>query len=165
MSRAAEPSNPGPGGDSATRALQIVGERWTVLILREAFFGVRRYSKFAENLNIPRPTLSDRLGKLVRFGLLTRERYGGGPIRGDYEYRLTEAGRGLFPVVVAMMEWGDRFIDADADADRCAGTDRLPAPVWRHNTCGDLTHPHLVCDQCGQPIETQNTRLASSPES
>ena len=77
--------------DSANRALQLVGERWTMLILRETFFGVRRYGQFARNLSIPRPTLSSRLRKLVDSGLLDRVQYANGPDR--FEYRLTDAGR------------------------------------------------------------------------
>jgi DNA-binding HxlR family transcriptional regulator len=134
--------------DSATRALSLVGERWTMLILREAYFGVRRYAQFAQQLSIPRPTLSDRLAKLVGAGLLSRERYAGGPIRADYEYRLTQAGLDLFPVIVVLMEWGDRYL-----GDRSTS-------VWTHDTCGTPTHPMLTCDHCGQPVTGQNVHLA-----
>jgi DNA-binding HxlR family transcriptional regulator len=94
--------------DSAGRALSLVGERWTMLILREAFFGVRRYGQFARNLGIPRPTLSLRLRKLVDAGLLERVPYSTGTDR--YEYRLTQAGRDLFPAVIALMRWGDKYL-------------------------------------------------------
>src|SRR3982074_1523948 len=95
-------------GESVGRALALVGERWTLLILREAFFGVRRFGQLARNLNIPRPTLSARLRSLVDAGLLDRVLYSRGPDR--HEYRLTEAGRDLFPAVVALMRWGDAHL-------------------------------------------------------
>lgn len=133
--------------DSATRALNLVSERWTMLILREAFFGVRRYAQFAQVLGIPRPTLSDRLAKLVGAGLLSRERYAGGPIRADYEYRLTQAGRDLFPAIVVLMEWGEKHLGAG------------PAATWTHETCGRSSHPVLTCDHCGQPVSAHNMHL------
>src|ERR1700680_3699993 len=90
-------------GESVGRTLALVGERWTLLILREAFFGVRRFGALARNLNIPRPTLSARLRTLVDAGLLERVPYAHDPDR--YEYRLTDAGRDLFPALVALMRW------------------------------------------------------------
>src|SRR3954470_19289912 len=92
-------------GESVARTLEIVGERWTMLIMREAFFGVRRYGQLARNLGIPRPTLSSRLRTLVDAGLLERVPYASEPER--HEYRLTEAAIELFPPVVALMRWGD----------------------------------------------------------
>jgi DNA-binding HxlR family transcriptional regulator len=91
--------------ESVGRALALVGERWTLLILREAFFGVRRFGQLARNLGIPRPTLSSRLRTLVDAGLLERVLYASDPDR--HEYRLTDAGRDLFPAIVALMRWGD----------------------------------------------------------
>src|SRR4030081_35406 len=85
-------------GESVSRTLELVGERWTLLILREAFFGVRRYGQLARNLGIPRPTLSGRRRPLVDAGLLARVPYGAEPER--HEYRLTEAGIGLFASIV-----------------------------------------------------------------
>src|SRR5437870_7668247 len=91
-------------GESVGRTLGLVGERWTLLILREAFFGVRRYGQLARNLGIPRPTLSARLRTLVDAGLLERVPYATEPDR--HEYRLTRAGIDLFPSIVALMRWG-----------------------------------------------------------
>lgn len=135
--------------DAATRALNLVGERWTMRILRACFFGVRRYGQFAQELGIPRPTLSDRLSKLVDAGLLSRERYAGGPIRADYEYRLTRAGLDLFPVVVMLMGWGEKHLDAEPGVDA----------VWTHSTCGSPTHPVLTCDHCGEPVTAHDLHL------
>src|ERR1700760_2046163 len=88
-------------GGAVGRALELVGERWTLLILREAFFGVRRFGQLARNLSIPRPTLSSRLRALVEAGLLDRVPYSEEPVR--HEYRLTPAGRDLFGAIVALM--------------------------------------------------------------
>jgi DNA-binding HxlR family transcriptional regulator len=140
-----------PQSDSAGRALSLVGERWTMLILREAFFGVRRYAQFARNLGIPRPTLSLRLRKLVDAGLLDRVPYSTDPERN--EYRLTQAGRDLFPAVIALMRWGDTYL---------AGPDGPPI-VLRHETCGSPTRPHLVCDVCGEEIDTRNVTPERGP--
>ncbi|BBJ47167.1 hypothetical protein SSPO_098850 [Streptomyces antimycoticus] len=140
------------GDDSVTRTLNLVGERWTMLILREAFFGVHRYGQFAQNLGIPRPTLSNRLGKLVDVGLLIRERYAGGPIRSDYEYRLTQAGLDLFPAIQILMEWGNTYLP-----DEPAGSGSKVA--WTHDVCGSPTHPRLTCDQCGEPVTAHNVHL------
>src|SRR5436189_3335081 len=93
-------------GESVGRALELVGERWTMLIMREAFFGVRRFGQLARNLNIPRPTLSARLRTLVEGGLLERLPYARDPDL--FEYCLTDAGRELFSAIVILMQWGDR---------------------------------------------------------
>jgi DNA-binding HxlR family transcriptional regulator len=137
--------------DSVGRALSLVGERWTMLILRETFFGVRRYGQFARNLGIPRPTLSLRLRKLVDAGLLERVPYSSDPDR--YEYRLTQSGRDLFPAVVALMRWGDQHF---------AGSDGPPI-VLRHDTCGKPTHPHVTCDVCGGEIDNRNVTPERGP--
>jgi DNA-binding HxlR family transcriptional regulator len=137
--------------DSVGRTLSLVGERWTMMILRESFFGVRRYGQLARNLGIPRPTLSLRLRKLVVAGLLDRVLYAADPDR--HEYRLTQAGRELFPAVVALMRWGDAHL---------AGPEGPPL-VLRHETCGKPTHPHLTCDVCGEEIDTRNVTPERGP--
>jgi DNA-binding HxlR family transcriptional regulator len=137
--------------DSVGRTLSLVGERWTIMILREAFFGVRRYGQFARNLNIPRPTLSLRLRKLVDAGLFDRALYSTDPIR--HEYRLTQAGRDLFPAVIALMRWGDTYL---------AGPEGPPI-VLRHESCGKQTNPHLTCNRCGEEIDTRNVRPERGP--
>ncbi|HWF53055.1 MAG TPA: helix-turn-helix domain-containing protein [Solirubrobacteraceae bacterium] len=128
-------------GESVGRALALVGERWTLLILREAFFGVRRYGVLARNLGIPRPTLSARLRTLVDAGLLERVLYAPAPDR--YEYRLTDAGRDLFGAIVALMRWGDEHL---------AGPEGPPI-VLRHHACGEIADPRLTCRHCGQEID------------
>jgi len=137
--------------DSVGRTLSLFGERWTMMIMREAFFGVRRYGQFARNLKIPRPTLSLRLRKLVDAGLFDRVLYSTDPDR--YEYRLTKAGRDLFPAVIAIMRWGDTYL---------AGPEGPPI-VLRHESCGSPTRPHLTCDKCGEEINTRNVRPERGP--
>jgi DNA-binding HxlR family transcriptional regulator len=137
--------------ESVGRALSLVGERWTLLILREAFFGVRRYGQFARNLNIPRPTLSSRLRTLVEAGLLERVAYARDPDR--YEYRLTDAGRDLFGAIVALMRWGDAHM---------AGPEGPPI-VLRHNVCGEIADPRLTCHHCGEEIDVRNVTPEPGP--
>jgi DNA-binding HxlR family transcriptional regulator len=128
--------------DSVGRTLALVGERWTLLILREAFFGVRRYGQLARNLGIPRPTLSLRLRTLVDAGLLDRVLYAAD----RYEYRLTEAGLELFPAIVALMRWGDAHLSGPEG----------PPIVLRHNVCHELADPYLACRSCGGEIDAHS---------
>jgi DNA-binding HxlR family transcriptional regulator len=139
------------GGESVGRALALVGERWTLLILREAFFGVRRFGQFARNLNIPRPTLSARLRTLADAGLLERVPSDQHPDR--HEYRLTDAGRDLFPAIVALMRWSDtHFADSSG-----------PPIALRHRACGEIADPRLTCQHCGQEIDVRNVTPEAGP--
>jgi DNA-binding HxlR family transcriptional regulator len=138
-------------GDSVSRALALIGDHWTLMILREALFGVRRYGQFARNLGIPRPTLSARLRSLVDAGLFERVRYAADPDR--YEYRLTEAGRELFGAAAMLMRWGDRYL---------AGAEGPPI-VLRHHDCGKIADPQLVCGNCGTEITPHNVTPEPGP--
>src|SRR5436305_452874 len=93
---------------SIAKTLDVVGERWSFLILREAFLGVRRFDQMQADLGIARNILSDRLGKLVEGGILERRKYQDRPAR--FEYRLTEKGIDLYPIVVTIMTWGDKHL-------------------------------------------------------
>ncbi|MEA5362205.1 helix-turn-helix domain-containing protein [Amycolatopsis sp., V23-08] len=135
--------------DSVGRALDLVGERWSLLILRESFFGVRRYGEFARNLSIPRPTLSARLKTLVEAGVL--ERVESTPDRP--EYHLTQAGRDLFGAVVTLMQWGDKHL---------AGPDGPPI-LLRHNDCGEITDTYVACGHCGGAIATDRVTPEPGP--
>lgn len=137
--------------DSVGRALELVGERWTLLILREAFFGVRRFGQLARNLNIPRPTLSSRLNKLVDTGLLERVLYSRDPER--HEYRLTDSGRDLYGAIVALMRWGDQHLPHPNG----------PPVVLRHNACGEIADPRLTCVHCGEEITAYNVTPEAGP--
>ena len=148
-----------PVDDSVTNLLRLIGERWTILILRESFLGVRRYGQFAANLGIPRPTLSNRLAKLVDARLLSRERYGEGRVRVDYEYRLTRAGSDLFPALVTLIQWSQGHL-ADAQTE----VDPLRSPLaWTHLSCGAPMAPRLTCDHCGGVVDAGNTRSGPPP--
>lgn len=126
-------------GDSVAAALEQVGDRWTFLVLRECFFGVRRFAEFQRNLGVARNILSDRLGKLVDHGILERHRYSERPPRG--EYRLTDKGRDLYPVTVALMRWGDRWV---VDQSQLFLT---------HRDDGGTVEQLLHCTCCGQQLE------------
>lgn len=113
---------------SIARALDLVGEWWTMLIMREAFLGTRRFRDFQLNLGIARNILSARLKKLVARGVLIRQAAPGGGRR--LEYRLTEKGRAFFPVLMALMQWGDQWV---------AGAERAPVKVVERETGREIT--------------------------
>ncbi|MDT5412643.1 MAG: hypothetical protein QOG14_4863 [Mycobacterium sp.] len=138
-------------GESVARALEIVGERWTLLILREAFFGVRRFGQLARNLQIPRPTLSARLRTLVDKGLLEKVPYARDPDR--HEYRLTDSGRDLFAAIVVLMQWGDRHLPDP----------KGPPIVLHHQPCGQVAESVLVCAHCRQEITAHNVTPEPGP--
>jgi DNA-binding HxlR family transcriptional regulator len=138
-------------GDSVSRALALIGDHWTLMILREALFGVRRYGQLARNLGIPRPTLSARLRSMVDSGLLERVLYARDPDR--HEYRLTEAGRELFGAAALLMRWGDKYL---------AGPEGPPI-VLRHRDCGKVAAPTLVCAKCGNPVTPYNVTPEPGP--
>ena len=131
---------PRPEPDAVKRALDVLGDRWTFLVLREAFFGVRRFGYFQRNLGIGRNVLSARLAALVKHGLLRRVRYRTDP--DWYEYQLTEAGLGLFPAILTIKAWADRHLLDPGD----------PKLHVRHSTCGAQLTPGVVCESCGEPV-------------
>jgi DNA-binding HxlR family transcriptional regulator len=133
-----------PDDCSIGRAMEVLGERWTFLILREAFYGVRRFSDMQRNLGIARNMLSTRLQTLVGAGVLERRLYQEEPAR--YEYRLTEAGRDLYPAIVTLMQWGDKHLQGELG----------PPVVLRHNTCGHVADPRLVCGHCGEELRPRD---------
>src|ERR1700728_2846868 len=116
-------------------AVKIIGERQTFLVLREAFNGVRRFDDMQRGTAIPRQVLSDRLARLVDEGLLRKVPYQDSGQRRRYEYRLTEKGLDLYPVLVALMEWGDRH------AVGAAG----PQVLLEHRDCGEPVRLQLAC--------------------
>jgi DNA-binding HxlR family transcriptional regulator len=136
---------------SIARALELVGERWTLLIVRNVFLGVRRFDDLQEQLGIARNVLAARLARLVEADLLERRPYGERPVR--YEYRLTERGRALWPVLVELMQWGDRYAPA-------AGG---PPTVVRHRGCGGLLGPHRACQRCGALLELEDVLAEPGP--
>jgi DNA-binding HxlR family transcriptional regulator len=127
--------------DSVGAAAELLGDRWTFLILREAFFGTRRFNEFAQNLGLSRNILSNRLKMLVSQGIFEQHPYG--PSKARNEYRLAQAGRDIFPIVVALLQWGDKYL---------AGS-RGPSIVLKHTRCGNDADPLLICRACQEPIE------------
>lgn len=124
---------------SIARTLDAIGDRWSLLIIRDAFYGVRRFDVFQRDLGVARNILADRLQKLVEKGVLERRQYEERPPR--YEYRLTDRGRDLVGVVLAMMRWGDDW------------TATGPPPVSViHTTCGKVTRPVVACSECGEEL-------------
>jgi DNA-binding HxlR family transcriptional regulator len=127
--------------DSVGAATSLLGDRWTFLILREAFFGTRRFNEFAENLGLSRNILSNRLKLLVSQGIFEEHPYG--PSKTRNEYRLAPAGRDVFPIVIALLQWGDKHL---------AGS-RGPSIVLKHTSCGGDADPLLTCRACREPIQ------------
>jgi DNA-binding HxlR family transcriptional regulator len=120
---------------SIQRTLDIVGEKWTLLVLREAFYGVRRFADFHQALGCARNLLSARLRTLVAEGILAQEPYQQPGSRVRFEYRLTDKGVELFPALMALMQWGDRWT-GDAEG---------PPVEVRHRDCGRRVHVELRC--------------------
>lgn len=123
--------------DSCTiaRAMEVLGERWTVVVLREVFLGVRRFADMQSRTGIPRQVLTDRLATLVEHGILRREPYREPGARVRHEYRLTDKGFDLYPVLIAVREWGDAYL-ADPQG---------PPMINVHRDCGEVVHTELRC--------------------
>lgn len=133
-----------PRACSIARALDIVGEKWALLAVREVFLGNRRFDEMIRRTGAPRDTLAARLRTLVASGILERRQYSEQPAR--YEYRLTEAGRDLYPVIVTLMRWGDKHL---------AGEDGPPLVLEHH--CGHRLEARLVCKSCGEAVDPRDT--------
>jgi DNA-binding HxlR family transcriptional regulator len=124
---------------SIAGALDVVGEKWSLLVVRELFLGCRRFSDIAVNTGAPRDILTSRLRRLEEVGVVTRRAYNEHPPR--YEYVLTEAGKDLRPVIMALKHWGDTHVMAEP-----------MAPVLEHK-CGELFTPRVHCAACGEPAD------------
>lgn len=134
---------------SVARALAILGDRWTMLLIREAFLGTRRFDELQALTGASPQAVASRLSRLVEAGVLRKVAYQHRPTR--YEYRLTDMGRDLHPVLVSLMTWGDRWLD-DGEGP--------PNPL-RHTGCGAISRPQLICDECGEPVSLST--LVSEP--
>jgi DNA-binding HxlR family transcriptional regulator len=130
---------------SIAKTLEIVGDRWTMLVIREAFWGTRRFDDFQRNLGIARTVLTDRLGRLVDEGLLRKERYQQHPQR--FEYRLTEKGIDLWPVLMALLVWGDRH-----------AMEGPPPVVVVHRDCGGELDDRRMCTRCATALGPYDVR-------
>ena len=133
------------------RTLAVIGDRWTLLILRECFLRVRRFDDFQERLDIGRPILTDRLRKLVDHFVLTKVAYQQNPTR--YEYRLTSKGLDLYPVVLSIVHWGDVHL---------SGRKGRPV-VHEHVACGHVFDPVTTCSACAEALDPHDVRVLPGP--
>lgn len=136
---------------SIARSLSVVGDRWTLLMLRECFLGVRRFEDFQQRLGMARHRLADRLNRLVEHEVLKKVPYQDKPPR--LEYRLTDKGRDLYPVLLSLVRWGDRWMDQG----------RGPPVIYRHNRCGHLATPVLACSECGEELRAREVTPLAGP--
>ena len=135
---------------SVAQCLEVVGEWWSMLIVRDAFFGVRRFEDFQRSLGISRNILRQRLTTLVDAGVFERIPYSEHPPRS--EYRLTDKGRDLWPVLTAMRQWGDRYASPGG-----------PRLELIHKGCGHRGEPHLVCSSCGETVGARDVEAVPGP--
>jgi DNA-binding HxlR family transcriptional regulator len=136
---------------SVGRTIDVIGDGWSFMILRECYFGVRRFDKFKEILGLPRTTLTDRLRKLTALGLLRQVPYSERPVR--MEYRLTRVGVDLYPVMLALMAFGDKWL---------AGRKRKPLQLI-HARCGKPCSPLLICSTCKGEIHPHRVSYRDGP--
>lgn len=139
------PTTTEPRTCSVARTLEIVGEKWALLAIREVFLGDRRFDEMVRRTGAPRDTLAARLRTLVEAGVLERRPYSDKPAR--FEYWLTEAGKELYPVILTLMRWGDRHL---------AGADGPPLVLEHH--CGHQLVAEVVCEACGERLEARHSR-------
>jgi len=136
---------------SIARSLAVVGDRWTLLILRDAFLRVRRFEEFEKSLKIARRVLAERLALLVEEGILAKIPYQERPTR--HEYKLTEKGLELFPVIVSLVHWGDKHYSAKAG----------PPLLHRHQSCGHDFRSVLTCSECGEKLSPREVTVRPGP--
>jgi DNA-binding HxlR family transcriptional regulator len=136
---------------SVAGALEVVGERWSLLIVRDVLLGLRRFDEIQASLGIARNVLQTRLTRLLDHGVLEKRLYQERPPR--YEYRLTEKGLDLWPAVVALLKWGDRY-----------AAPRAGAPVLlEHRDCGGAVDDHRICGACGARLSVRDVRALPGP--
>ena len=138
---------------SVARTLDVVGERWTPLIVRDILLGVRRFDAMQRDLGISRKVLAERLRGLVESGMLERRRYSSRPAR--HEYVLTEKGLEFCEILLLMTAWGDRWTAGDAG----------PPVLHRHRGCGQITKVELSCSRCGEPVHAGDIEIEDGPGS
>ncbi len=137
---------------SVAQTLEVVGEWWTMLIIRDSFLGITRFDDFQERLGISRNILADRLDHLVDKGVLARVPYQDHPVRHDY--RLTDKGRDLWLVLTALRQWGDRW-----------EADEGPPVEIEHKGCGHVATVVPTCSSCGESLDARSVRARPGPGS
>ena len=136
---------------SIARTVDVIGEPWSPLILRDVFVGINRFDQIQADLGISRKVLSERLHGLVDNGVLERRRYHDRPPRD--EYVLTDKGRELVDVLMVMVAWGDRWADSGSG----------PPVLYRHHACGEISHVELRCARCGEPMRGDDIDVLAGP--
>jgi DNA-binding HxlR family transcriptional regulator len=132
---------------SVARSVAVIGDRWTLMLLRDCFLGVRRFEDFERRLGISRSIVAERLTRLVGEGVLRREAYQDRPVR--HEYRLTDKGLALHPVIMAIVHWGDEFYAGEAG----------PPLIHRHKACGCDFAPVTTCSECGEAVTAREVEV------
>jgi DNA-binding HxlR family transcriptional regulator len=138
---------------SLARSLELIGDWWNPLILRDLYLGVTRYDDLVQDLGVSRNLLTTRLGDLMAGGLIERRPYQDNPTR--YDYLLTEAGRDLAPVLMALTAWGDRWVTPDGG----------PPARFVHTDCGHQFTPTVACSSCGEPVSYDDVVVRAGPGS
>jgi DNA-binding HxlR family transcriptional regulator len=137
---------------SIARTLDVIGEPWSPLVLRDVYVGMHRFDQIQADLGISRKVLTERLNHLVEHGVLERRPYDQRP---RYEYHLTPKGLELFDVLMVMVRWGDRWL---------AGPEGPPV-LYRHHACGTVSHVDLRCSHCGEPMHADSIDVLAGPGS
>ena len=136
---------------SVGRTIDVIGDGWSFMILRECFYGARRFEQFKDVLGLPRTTLTERLRRLTRLGVLRQVAYNDRPLR--HEYRLTKAGFDLYPVMLSMMSFGDRWLSGDK-----------PKPLHlMHTLCGKACQAIVACSECKEEIHARRVSYRDGP--
>lgn len=136
---------------SIARTTAIIGDRWTLLILRDCFLRIRRFDAFQARLGITRHILANRLKGLVDAGVLQKTPYGSRPVR--HEYRLTQAGIDLYPILMSIAHWGDEHLAGEAG----------PPLLHYHLLCCHQFNPVLACSECGAAVDPRQVRVSPGP--
>jgi DNA-binding HxlR family transcriptional regulator len=136
---------------SIARTLDVIGEPWSPLILRDVFAGIRRFEQIQQDLGISRKVLTERLKWLVDNDVLERREYSNRPPR--HEYVLTTKGTELCDLLMVMVRWGDRWLAGEAG----------PPVLYRHHACGEISHVDLRCSVCDQPMHGDDIDILSGP--
>ncbi|WP_374346829.1 winged helix-turn-helix transcriptional regulator [Phenylobacterium sp.] len=136
---------------SVARTVAVIGDRWTLMILREVFLGIRRFEDFQARLGISRTITAERLKALVDEGVLKKVAYQDRPLR--HEYRLTDKGLDLYPVIMAIVNFGDRHYAGEAG----------PPLLHRHKACGCDFAPVMTCSECHAPVGARDVETRAGP--
>ncbi|HEY3559958.1 MAG TPA: helix-turn-helix domain-containing protein [Kribbella sp.] len=135
---------------SIARTMDVIGEPWSPLILRDIWVGLARFEQLQADLGISRKVLAERLNHLVDRGVVERRPYDQRP---RYEYVLTERGRELVDVLMVMVAWGDKWLAGEAG----------PPVLYRHHACGEISHVDLVCAHCAKPMHADDVEVLAGP--